>query len=570
VIRLDLHTSLSDLAYNACIQVPGVQPWHNQRRTIVSPDSAAPIVVSVLRDYEVTIASATKYAKPPIALPDEPRNLRPTVWSDFMADFQRKSAVWCAKEQRAACWGEPGSGKTVIALAWIGLVPAKHTLIVAPTSVVSQHVREIARFTDTACYHWRPAGQRRKSDLAPEVWHAGHTNQPTISVIGWEILVDAAPTWTTLPIDTVVFDEADMAKAWRRAKWSVTPDGKLTSQPIACRSTAAAALARQASYVLCTTGTAVADTTADLWGQLTLVEPDGWGQTARRFLMRYAGAMENQYGGLTVPKDQPPTNQDELRARLAFSRLRIPYHVSHGALPAKRRILQNISMEAQKEGAKFSREISRAIKLNDADSALFYRLAAAAERKIPAILEVIEERAHAGKGKTIVFVGLKRTVKAVADRVEGKHWASHGDDSQTVRDQIRAEFMTHSGPCTLVVTWQSWGTGVNLDDADTILFGMLPVSPRDVAQAEGRGDRLSMTRPLTYMYLIAEGTVDERVAAILLAKVRGAEAITPGGRLNAFGGVVGTLSGADDIEAVHAQALRRVALDPYANAETEY
>ena len=121
--------------------------------------------------------------------------------------------------------------------------------------------------------------------------------------------------------------------------------------------------------------------------------------------------------------------------------------------------------------------------------------------------------------------------------------------------------MAHPGPCVLVGTWQAWGTGLDLADADVIAFAMLPYTPLELAQGEGRGDRLSMTRPLLYLYFGADGTIDERVVDLLVAKMDAVEAVTPGSRLSAFGGVFATLTGSDDVAGIAGSVTRMLAQD---------
>ena len=71
----------------------------------------------------------------------------------------------------------------------------------------------------------------------------------------------------------------------------------------------------------------------------------------------------------------------------------------------------------------------------------------------------------------------------------------------------------------MVGTGHAWGESVILQDTDLALFVMLPWTPRDIRQWEGRFSRLGQKRPVLVSYVIAEGTVDEQVADVLLAKL---------------------------------------------------
>jgi len=417
------------------------------------------------------------------------------------------------------------------------------------------------------------ASSRRKRDTDP----LEALDQPgfLVLVIGWELLAPwAKENRERLDPSLVVFDESDMAKNGKRIQWSIAADGKgLDKIALESRSATASVLARSASRVLCMTGTPVADNLRDMWGQMTLVEPDGWGQTDKRFLVRYCDAQPGQYGGLVVPKDAASPYLPELRRRLAWGVHEVTYEESHGHLPPKRRVMLRVSIEDQRaEVTGYARELN---KTQDEDRKIFLRLALAASRKRAFAVRALPDYLSAGKGKMIVFTGLRKDADAWAEAFAGvkvrgaplKAWASHGDATASERDEVLQEYMAHPGPCVLCVTWQAWGVALNLDDTDVIVFAMLPFRPRDIAQAEGRGDRASMTRPLLYVYLIGEGTADEGVIDLILAKLEAVRAVSPGTRLDAFGGVRATLVGAEDIGELQAQMLQRLAEDIYADAE---
>ena len=58
-----------------------------------------------------------------------------------------------------------------------------------------------------------------------------------------------------------------------------------------------------------------------------------------------------------------------------------------------------------------------------------------------------------------------------------------------------------------------------MQDTDAAFFVMLPYTPGELRQCEGRFCRLGQKRPVTIYYVIAEGTVDEHVADILISKL---------------------------------------------------
>jgi SNF2 family DNA or RNA helicase len=88
--------------------------------------------------------------------------------------------------------------------------------------------------------------------------------------------------------------------------------------------------------------------------------------------------------------------------------------------------------------------------------------------------------------------------------------------------------MSH-GPAFLIATGDSIGESLNLQDADLMIVAMLPWTPGQVMQYEGRVARLGQQRPVLIQYVIAEETVDERVAEMLLNKLPSVAQLTGDG-----------------------------------------
>jgi hypothetical protein len=76
--------------------------------------------------------------------------------------------------------------------------------------------------------------------------------------------------------------------------------------------------------------------------------------------------------------------------------------------------------------------------------------------------------------------------------------------------------------------------GVNLQDTDLALIAFLPYTPGQVVQWEGRFARHGQKRPVLIQYLIAENTVDEHVAGILLDKLPAVEKVSKDDSLDGF------------------------------------
>ena len=94
----------------------------------------------------------------------------------------------------------------------------------------------------------------------------------------------------------------------------------------------------------------------------------------------------------------------------------------------------------------------------------------------------------------------------------------HGGVPESERDDIVDTFRDSDGPCCIVATGQSLGTGVDgMQTADLAIFAMLPWKPGDFLQWKGRFDRLGGGATLLKV-VVAANTYDERVVEILTDK----------------------------------------------------
>ena len=123
---------------------------------------------------------------------------------------------------------------------------------------------------------------------------------------------------------------------------------------------------------------------------------------------------------------------------------------------------------------------------------------------------------------------------------------------------MKDAYVRHPGPCVLVGTGQAWGTGIDgLQCTDVAIFALLPYTPGQLDQWEGRFTRLGQDRPVTILFPIAEGTADDHLADILLSKLPAVEALVG---IDALEGAEKALSGrVDDPEAFAAGILSALA-----------
>lgn len=470
----------------------------------------------------------------------ENRGVREWV-PEFLTSYQREGLAAMSARSGLFFWAA-GSGKTLGAIVW-ALEYRGPTVVVTRASVRRSYGREIERFTHHRALVIEDTAQIDQDTL----------EEYRFAVLGWETLpyhVDNLIKWKPA---AVVFDEIHKAKNNKRFQAIPGEDGKLTFKSRDNIAYAAMQLSRATPYRLGTTATPIKDRVRDLWAQLDLIEPNAWGPYFRddtaSFTDRYCGACRNPFGGIDTGG---ATNLDELWSRVSLSVHQVPHSVTHRDLPPRRRVVTTVSkLDQSAPTGGFVDELKKASK-NGKTAILEIRLAEAASRKRAVVVERVMECLE-GNQKVLVFTGRRRdcdkltaaVTKAAGDTA--RVYSGHGGTAAKDRDAIQQQYMADPGPCVLIGTGDAWGEGVNLQDTDTFLVVMLPFTPGQIVQWEGRVARHGQTRPVLIEYLLAEGTVDDHVGQVLLQKLPAVEEVAKDDSITGFAGALQGLESEEQI-----------------------
>jgi superfamily II DNA or RNA helicase len=560
---------------SALVSIPGIRV---RESSVIIPHHAVPLAETFLSGVGLPVTSARWFHRSSLlaAWPEVESSLRasgvvqPFLFDGFLTDYQKEALCYGFHRLGVHYWHTTGAGKTLTALLFAVCHNDGPIIVVTRAASRLQYGREIERFTTLRPYVVRPTAALKKGAQTLAEYAAG-TESRRVVVVGWEALSSWGNELVALRPGCVIFDEAHKAKSNRRYEAVPLPEtedpaeqqaqvakararGGFVSQtetsrimmvPTENMAAAAARLARAARRRACTTATPVKDRVRDLWSQLDLAEPDGWGN-ATTWLNRYADRKPGVYGGYDT---SGASNLDELADRLALVVHKVDYAVTHRSLPPKRRQSVYVAPEDQcKPTSGFQRELNEAAKRGP--SALMeVELALAASKKRKAVVGLVEDHLHAGQ-KVIIFTARRRDCdeigKAFKD-TKAQIWVSHGGDSTQYRQQVVDDYMSHPGPCLLVGTGDAFGEAINLHDTDALLFVQLPYTPGQIRQWEGRVARLGQKRPVTIYYVIAEGTIDEHVAALLINKMPAVESVAGDAELGAARAVI---AGVEDEEKI--------------------
>ena len=427
---------------------------------------------------------------------------------DMIMDHQLMILRHSIDKSGSHAWSPPGSGKTLCGLVWLAAAVQSPKVVITKAAARGTWKEEIRKFT-----RFRPKVLAGKKELDKgRIIH----DPRAIYITAWETLIDWKDLIIQMKPHSLVMDEIHWAKNNKRVQPVVRKDGTTRFDPLPNTAAAIKELCKATERRFGMTATPIPNRTRDLWAQLDLAEPWGWG-SFHDFGVRYCGGFQDTYGW----KYDDLSNEDELLKRLQWSRYKTNQKAVSKNLPPKRRQILYLDRDEQNRPASVKRDIQRA--KNDREAVFEVMLQEAASRKRKYIISRVVEAVSFGQ-KVVVFTGRRadcdRLGKDIAKKVTNAPvFCAHGGTSAEARDKIRHAYMDTEGAAVLIGTGDAWGESINLQDTDLALFVMLPWTPRAIRQWEGRFSRLGQKRAVLVCYVIASGTVDEHVADILLNKL---------------------------------------------------
>lgn len=411
--------------------------------------------------------------------------------------FQREGVRWIeAHEGRALLADEPGLGKTVQALVWLRLrLELRPAVVVCPAAVKLQWAREARRWLHQ-----------------PDVTLlSGERPDPTalsrdISVISYDVL-DA---W----VDTIIKHHPSVL---------VLDEVHLAANESAKRTRAALKLGRRCRHVIGLSGTPILNRPIEAYTVIKLIAPGLFANKLEYGLRYCAGKRSFWHRGYDY---SGASHLDELAVKLADVMLRRRKDDVLPELPAKVRTVVPLEMRDGAEYALAEADFRRRAKKLKPGAALaqvglLRRLAAAG--KMQQALAWVDDYLATGE-RLVLFCVHRATLRAVEEHLGRSCVVVHGGMSDRERDE-RVQSFQRGGAQVFAGIIDSQGRpagiGINLTAARATAFLELQWSPGVLDQAEDRVHRIGQERDsVAAYYLIAAGTIEERIVALIDKKRR--------------------------------------------------
>ena len=427
--------------------------------------------------------------------------------------YQVEGVAFLAGNGRAMLADDMGLGKTLQAIAaatWLrNNDSVGRTLIVCPASLKHQWAQEIGRFSDASVQIVQGGLQERTVQYRREA---------DFHIINYELVLrDLSVIKRLLAPDLLILDEAQRIKNWRT---------KIAS-----------AVKRVASrYAFVLTGTPLENRLEDLYSLMQVIDPRVLGPLWRYLVDFHVTDDRGKILGYR--------NLSELRRRLRPVMLRRDRSLVRDQLPE--RIVQRIDvpLSSVQEGIhdaalKAAGQLAQIMRRRPLTPSEQNRMLAALQQarmacdaaglvdketeespKLDELETLLDELCRSAGLKAVVFSQWERMTEMAEQRVRRLGLGAvrlHGGVPTQKRGELMDRFREDDGVQVFLST-DAGGVGLNLQNAAVLVNLDVPWNPAVLDQRIARVHRLGQRQKVQAILLVAAGSYEERVLALVEGK----------------------------------------------------
>lgn len=421
---------------------------------------------------------------------------------------------------------EMGLGKTIQAIGTAALLNklgyVSSVLVVCPTSLKYQWLREIQKFTEHGALVVEGNPFQRRNAYEQEGY--------LFKIVSYNALSnDAKSSYSKLQFDMVIMDEVQRLKNWN---------------------TQAAKGARKlkSDYRVILTGTPLENKLEELYSIVQLVDQNILGPYylfRHNHILTDASGKVTGYTGLNAISDT--LSPVLLRRRKADVNLQLPGRMDKNLFVVMTR--QQMDFHEEFRGAvarivfkwkkyHFLSETDRRrllLLLSQmrmvCDSTYILDQSSRYDTKVDEVLQIVSDVVSSGDEKLVVFSQWERMTRLIAAGLDeaGIGYANlNGSVPSSRRKELIDEF-TDNPDVKVFLSTDAGSTGLNLQAASYVINVDLPWNPAVLEQRIGRVYRIGQERKIQVINMVAPGTIEEQMLCKLDFKASMAEGVLDGG-----------------------------------------
>jgi SNF2 family DNA or RNA helicase len=312
--------------------------------------------------------------------------------------------------------------------------------------------------------------------------------------------------------------------------------------PIAKRTKNILTIGNLASYRRILTGSPVTKSPLDLYSQCEFLDPYHLGhESYYSFRARYANMMKRNFGGRQVQLVTSYRRLDELADKLEKFSYRV---LKEDCLDLPPKVFTTRTVEMTPEQQEKYYTMKRAAiaehdgKIMSSATALttllrLHQITCGTfkadddtiihlkNNRLTALMDCLEET----EGKVIIWATYREDIRKIVESLKKAYGEAstveyHGGVDATLRQNHIAQFQQVKGPTRYFVGNPSTGGyGITLTAANTVIYYSNSYDLEKRLQSEDRAHRIGQTGSVTYVDLVSEKTIDERIIKALKDKV---------------------------------------------------
>ena len=415
--------------------------------------------------------------------------------------YQRKAARLAIHGGRFGLWMEQGTGKTLVALKVAAYYWKNNlidsVLVLGPKAVLSVWEDEIKKFL-----------------AIPYTINDPQMGSLNFTLINYEKLKNYRKKKARQRFDMVIADESHRIKNRNSIQSKVS-----------------AKFAETAKYALALSGTPRGNTDIDFYAQYRFINPIIFG-TWKEFDKEYlkpCGYMgyDRKFRPMKLKLFQSIIQENSFRITkkecldlpdITETPIRIPIKNRKPYDKMERELLLKFKSHEEIITIEAPLAVTLLSKLQQLASGFIYdenhNIIPTDETKLEALEDLLGE-------KTIIFCKYTYEVDSIVKKL-GKKYKILTYDGRTKDKSVWKNLKDYD---IMVAQIKSGGTGLNLQEASTVIFYSLSFSYIDISQAKDRVYRNGQKNKVTIYYLLAKDTVEENIYKAILHKTEDARLI---------------------------------------------
>lgn len=419
---------------------------------------------------------------------DPSRDLIPGL-RDYQVDFIKFAGI---KAGRVALLDDMGTGKTLQSLAWLAYARAFPALIVVNAPTKLQWKAEYKRWLKLV-----PGCPTRVNVLKGQT---PRNVEPGVTcIINWDILHYWMPALLKMGFQCIIGDEVQAIG---------NPDSK--------RAKAFLKLADKIPQCIMMSGTPARSKTCQYWTMLHCINPQQFPKYGP-YKYRYCGPKLDGYCGVTF---DGTSNGKELHALMVENSIRRTKDQVMKFLPSK--TISVIPMDVDESAMKEYEAEESSIEFGDNEmeqkNALAKLSRSAYVAKKESCINWVKNFLETSDEKLLIFAWHVSVVDDLYESLKDYNPARiYGSTSLQERESEKKKFIEDSNCRVIIGNIQSLGTGIDglQKVCSHVAFVEFAYTSTDMDQATDRLHRGGQEKPVTAYYLVADGTIDNKIVEAL-------------------------------------------------------